>query len=184
MPSDDFYTSSKFRDKNYKIGKYTYGHPQVYDWDEGSTLTIGNFTSIAGQVTILLGGDHRIDWITTYPFPAVADQWPEAEDVKGHPKTKGDVIIGNDVWIGFGATILAGVTIGDGAVVAARALVTKDVPPYTIVGGVPAKPIKQRFDDSTIDKLLKLKWWDWDEGRIRKNMSLLCSNNISGLLNV
>jgi chloramphenicol O-acetyltransferase type B len=184
MEPDTFYTKNIFKDRGYDIGDHTYGHPEVYDWNEGTKLVIGKYTSIAGSVTILLGGDHRMDWATMYPFPAVPEVWPEAKDIKGHPHTKGDVVIGNDVWVGFGATILSGVTIGDGAVIGARALVAKDVPPYAIVGGVPAKVIKYRFDDATIGRLLKLKWWNWKEKKIRKHIDKLCSNNVEELLDV
>lgn len=186
MDPDSFYTKNIFSDKNYAIGDHTYGHPQVYDWNEGTTLKIGNYTSIAGSVTILLGGGHRTDWATMYPFsaPDLNEVWPEAQHIQGHPQSKGDVVIGNDVWIGFNATILSGVTIGDGAVIGACAVVSKDVPPYAIVGGVPAKVIKYRFDEATIKKFLKVKWWDWDEKKIKRNINLLCSNNIQELLNV
>ena len=94
---------------------------------------------------------------------------------------KGDIVIGNDVWIGYEALILAGVTVGDGAIIAGRAVVTKDVPPYTIVGGVPAKPIRKRFDDDTIAALEKLRWWDWDEERIRENLSAIQNGDINAL---
>ena len=94
---------------------------------------------------------------------------------------KGDIVVGNDVWIGYEAVILAGVTIGDGAIIGARAVVTKDVPPYTIVGGVPAKPIRKRFNEETIDILLKLKWWDWSKERIAKNIAAIQSGNVKQL---
>ena len=140
-------------------------------------LKIGKFCSIANDVQIFLGGNHRIDWITTYPF-SVLNSWPEAKDIKGHPCTKGDVIIGNDVWIGRKTLILSGVTIGDGAIVGARSVVTKDVAPYSIVAGNPAKLIRKRFDEKTIEKLLEIKWWDWNLEKIKKNLPLLLSNNI------
>jgi acetyltransferase-like isoleucine patch superfamily enzyme len=172
----------EFLEFKYRIGKHTYGKPKVHDWEDGTKLIIGDYSSIAEEVTILLGGNHRMDWVTTYPFPAFPEKWPNAAKIKGHPSSKGDVIIGNDVWIGFGCTILSGVKIGDGAVVAARSVVTKDVPPYAIVGGVPAKVIKYRFNEDIIEKLLKLKWWNWKEDKIKKNMKLLCSDKIEELL--
>ena len=167
---------------SYQVGEHTYGHPNVYDWGEGANLIIGKYSSIADEVTVLLGGNHRTDWATTYPFPAFPEIWPEAKDITGHPWTKGNVIIGNDVWIGNGVTILSGVTIGDGAVIAARAVVTKDIPAYAIAGGIPAKTLKFRFTKKQIKKLLKLQWWNWEEEKIRENIKLLCSPNIDDLL--
>jgi acetyltransferase-like isoleucine patch superfamily enzyme len=179
---DGFYTKDIFAESAYKIGEHTYGRPKVYDWQEGTTLSIGKYTSIAEDVTILLGGNHRTDWVTTYPFPALTDKWPEAAGIKGHPQSKGDVVIGNDVWVGFGATILSGVRIGDGAVIAAKSVVTKDVEPYSIVGGTPAKLIKYRFPQEIIDKLIKLKWWEWDDAKVKKNIEILCSDRIGELI--
>jgi acetyltransferase-like isoleucine patch superfamily enzyme len=184
VQEDAFYTKNIFKDKGYKIGDHTYGHPEVYEWGEGTNLIIGKFTSIAGAVRILLGGGHRMDWGTMYPFSVLHEKWPEAKGIKGHPQSKGDVVIGNDVWIGFGATILSGVKIGDGAVVGARAVVSKDVPPYAVVGGVPAKVLKYRFDEDMVKKLLKLKWWHWDEDKIKEHIHLLCSDRIHELVNV
>lgn len=127
------------------IGSYTYGNPRLFHWGEDSKLKIGKFCSIADDVKIFLGGNHRMDWITTYPFSALKEEWPEAKDVKGHPATKGDVVIGNDVWIGYGATILSGVKIGNGAVIGAMAVVSKDVEPYSVVVGNPALEVKKDF---------------------------------------
>lgn len=179
------YTKQIFKDqKNIFIGEYTYGNPQVFYWGENAKLVIGNFCSIAENVKIFLGGEHRTDWITTYPFSALEFNkiWPEAANIKGHPKTKGDVIIGNDVWIGYSAIILSGVTIGDGAVIGAGSVVTKNVPPYTIVAGNPARPIRKRFPQKVINKLLKIKWWFWPIKKIKKHIPLLCSNNIKEIL--
>lgn len=159
-----------------EYGKGSYGMPEVISFGEGAHLRVGKYCSIADNVKILLGGEHRVDWVTTYPFSFL---WPKvAGHIPGHPKTKGDVIIGNDVWIGMGAFILSGVTIGDGAVVGANALVTKNVPPYAIVGGNPAKIIKYRFDEYTIQKLLKIAWWNWSEKKISAAMPLLLSDDI------
>lgn len=181
---DNFYTKDLLDDK-YKnnIGDFTYGNPKVMDWDEGARLYIGKFCSIADEVTIFLGGEHRTDWASTYPFSALISEWPNAVSVEGHPKTKGDVIIGNDVWIGYGSTILSGVKIGNGAVIGAKSVVTKDVEPYSIVAGNPIKFIKNRFSNDSIEKLLKVEWWDWEIEKIKKNISLLCSNNLTSLLN-
>jgi hypothetical protein len=112
----------------YQAGDFTYGVPAVWRWGEPATLIIGKYCSLSIEIVIQLGGNHRPDFVTTYPFSAIAD-WPEAADIEGHPASKGDVRIGNDVWIGMGALILSGVTIGDGAVIAARAVVSRDVPP-------------------------------------------------------
>jgi serine acetyltransferase len=108
--------------------------------------------------------------------------WEDAKNITGHPKTKGDVLIGNDVWIATESIIMSGVNIGDGAVIGARAVVTKNVPPYTIVAGNPAVVVKQRFDDNTINQLLEIKWWNWDESRIKKALPLLLNNDIEKFL--
>jgi len=133
----------------YSIGRFSYSY-SVPDVVEGTpnlaTLRIGSFCSIANNVTIFLDGEHRTDWVTTYPFNLILDDF---KSIKGHPKTKGSVIIGNDVWIGMNAMILSGVTIGDGAVIWANSVVSKDVAPYTIVAGNPARVIRQRFDQET-----------------------------------
>lgn len=145
-----------------KVGKFTYGHEsiEIKQWNEGANLEIGSFCSIASNVTIYLGGNHRTDWITTFPFGHMFIKELGEEKFVGHPSTKGDVIIGNDVWIGSGATILSGVKIGDGAVISANATVTKDVEAYYIVGGNPANVLKKRFTEDIIELLLKLAWWD------------------------
>lgn len=165
----------------FKVGEFSYGVPTVLSWGEAATLTIGNFCSFAGGIDILLGGNHRPDWVSTYPFPAIS-HWPEAADIEGHPATNGDVIIGSDVWIGFKATILSGVTVGDGAVVGACAIVTRDVPPYAIVGGNPARILRMRFSDDIIQQLLEVRWWDWDLERIRRHIPLLMQPDISKFL--
>jgi acetyltransferase-like isoleucine patch superfamily enzyme len=163
----------------YKIGKGTYGHPKVLPFGATTTLEIGAYCSISDEVTIFLGGEHRHDWVTTYPFN---NFWEQAKQITGSPHTKGDVTIGNDVWIGRGATILSGVTVADGAVIGCQALVSKDVPPYAIVGGNPAQIIKKRFDDLTIKKLLATAWWDWDETRIEKAIPFLLNTDIKTFL--
>lgn len=159
----------------YSIGKFSYGDPApiVIAPNPQATLSIGSFCSIAQNVTILLGNEHRPDWVTTYPFNMVLDEFRE---IKGHPATRGSVTIGNDVWIGMNAFIRDGVSIADGAVIGAFSVVTKNVEPYTIVAGNPARVIRKRFDQETINKLLRIKWWDWSIERIKKNMPLLLSN--------
>jgi len=166
------------------IGKYTYGNPTILKGNNAGNLTIGKFCSISDQVVILLGRNHRKDWITTYPFPAFGADWPEAQEIKECENSKGNVIIGNDVWIGLGATILSGVKIGDGAVIGARAVVTKDVAPYAVVVGNPAREVKKRFSDEIIDKLLDIKWWDWEDDKIRNYIDILCSPNIEKLCQI
>jgi acetyltransferase-like isoleucine patch superfamily enzyme len=163
----------------YQIGRGTYGDLKVYSWAEGATLSIGAYSSFAMGVKIFLGGEHRIDWVTTYPFSAL---WASARQYSGHPKTKGDVLIGNDVWIGAEAMILSGVTIGDGAVIGARAVVSRDVPPYAVVAGNPAKVVKYRFEPPIIERLVALQWWSWSEMQIQKAMPDLLSHDIENFL--
>jgi acetyltransferase-like isoleucine patch superfamily enzyme len=167
-----------------KVGRHTYGHEQisVRHWGEPAELTIGSFCSIADRIDVYLGGNHRTDWVTTFPFPEFSEQWETAEGIAGHPSTNGDVRIGNDVWIGSNATIMSGVTIGDGAAVAADSCVTRDVPPYAIVGGNPAVVLRRRFDESTIEGLLEIRWWDWSDERIAASMEQLCSADVEGFV--
>lgn len=163
----------------YEIGCSTYddlGDPLIVLTWGGATLSLGNYTSIAAGVKIFLGGDHRIDWVTTFPFNAL---WKNAHHYKGHPKTKGNVVIGNDVWIGIEALIFSGITIGDGAVIGARAVVTHDVPPYAVVVGNPARIVKYRFDGKTSERLLNLKWWDWSVSEIERALPDMLSQEIS-----
>lgn len=172
------YTKYRLADQPYDIGDHTYGLPRIMRWDDKTKLHIGKFCSIAEDVTIILGGNHRSDWVTTYPFNVINLFFPNAVGIEGHPATKGDITIGNDVWIGNGATILSGITIGDGAIIGARAVVASDVPPYSIVVGNPAQVIRKRFDDESIQALLKIKWWNWDEEKINREVVYLCSNDI------
>lgn len=146
-------------------------------------LIIKKFCSIACNVKFLFNSaNHTINSLSTYPFPLFYEEWNlDRKDVVQSWDNKGDIIIGNDVWIGYEAIILAGVTIGDGAIIGARAVVTKDVLPYTVVAGVPAKPIKKRFDDKIISKLLDIQWWNWSDEKIAKNIKAIQSNNIKKL---
>lgn len=173
-----FYTSLNPDYKAFEIGEWTYGKPKILSWNDGATLKIGKFCSIADEVVIMLGGEHRADWITTYPFNIFFE---EARHITGHPSTKGDVIIENDVWIGRNVLILSGVHIGNGAVIAARSVVTKDVDPYTIVGGNPARPLRKRFDDDLVRELLEIEWWNWPLEKIRESIPFLLSADIQGL---
>jgi acetyltransferase-like isoleucine patch superfamily enzyme len=176
-----FYTKDIFVGCGYSIGKYTYGRPRVIDFGEGARLVIGKFCSISAGVTIFLGGEHRTDWITTYPFPSLPTTWPEAHGIEGHPTTMGDVVIGNDVWLGRGCVILSGSRIGDGAVVGANSVVSGEIAPYSIVAGNPVKTIRKRFDEEKIARLLDIRWWDWPDNKIRKKVELLCSDKINEL---
>lgn len=161
-----------------KIGDFTYGDPHISSWGEGTTLTIGKFCSIASNVQILLGGNHRTDWTTTYPFNALM---PSYRYIKGHPSSNGNVVIGNDVWLASDVKIMSGVTIGDGAVIAANALVTTNVEPYSIYGGVPAKKIGSRFSNEVVKILLDMKWWDWSLEQLVDAIPLLQSEQFDRL---
>ncbi|AFS77836.1 chloramphenicol acetyltransferase Cat [Gottschalkia acidurici 9a] len=177
--------------KNIEVGDYTYysgyyheKHFEDYcvrylspDMDDVDKLKIGKFCSIGSGATFIMSGNqgHKYDWVTTYPFFYTPDLNENALD--GFER-KGDTIIGNDVWIGTEAMIMPGVKIGDGAVIASRSVVTKNIEPYTIVGGNPAKEIKKRFSKEEIQMLLECKWWDVDINIIKKYIPLMCSNNI------
>lgn len=161
----------------YAVGRFTYGIPRVVDFQDRNhgKLVIGSFCSIADNVTILLSGNHRTDWITTYPFNVVM---PEFNQIAGHPLSRGDVVIGNDVWIGMDSLILSGVTIGDGAVIGARSVVTKDVEPYGVVAGNPARFVRYRFSKEYIDRLQEIKWWEKDISWIKSHMHELLNNDL------
>lgn len=179
-----FFTQDVFKNKKYEIGEFTYGNPTILFENENANLIIGKFCSIANEVKIFLGGNHKTEWISTYPFSAFPNIFPKAVNIIGHPASKGNVCIGNDVWIGHGVIILSGVTIGNGAVIAAGSVVSKDVGNYEIWGGNPAKFIKKRFDDQSIEKLLKMKWWDLDISEVEKLIPILCSNNLEFLKDI
>ena len=165
-----------------KAGKHTYGIEYINVWDYDLTeedeifVGIGNFCSIANDIFIFLAGGHDYNLVSTYPFSFSSFSWPK--DIPHKSTSKGSVIIGNDVWIGKSVTIMSGITIGDGSVIAANSVVTKDVEPYSIVGGNPAKHIKYRFNQDQIKNLLEIKWWEWEDARINKNVNSLISPNI------
>lgn len=149
----------------------------------GDRLEIGKFCSIAcGAKFLFTSANHALRSLSTYPFPIFFDEWElDAKDIRSAWDNKGDIILGNDVWVGYEAVILSGVTIGDGAIIGTRAVVTKDVPPYTIVGGVPAKPLRRRFDDKTVERLLALRWWDWEEEKIKHHIAAIQAGNMEAL---
>lgn len=160
------------------VGEYTYGHTNihVHRWDSTTNIIIGKFCSIATGCNIYAGGNHRTDFYTTYPFGHINKQiFPHSGT--GHPSSKGDIIIGNDVWIGGNVTIMSGVTIGDGAVIANNSHVVKNIEPYTIVGGNPARFIRNRFDPDTTQKLLDLQWWNLPHDKIVSIVPYLCSTH-------
>ncbi|MAM09664.1 MAG: hypothetical protein CML23_04210 [Rhizobiaceae bacterium] len=176
---DDPAVTLRERFPEHSFGRGTYGDLTVRQWGEGARLSIGNFCSIAAGVQIFLGGEHRPDWVTTYPFNVL---WPQSQRYTGHPKSKGDVVIGHDVWIGAEAVILSGVTIGNGAVIGARAVVAKSIAPYTIVTGNPARISRMRFNENTIAELEATEWWDWPDDIILSAMPDLLSADLTTFL--
>lgn len=158
----------------YEFGVGSYGLPLVRDWKEGATLKIGAFCSIASNVQILLGGHHHTRWLSTYPFSSMLEN-------AGLPEcsiSRGNVLIGSDVWLCSDAIILSGVSIGHGAIVSAGSLVTRDVEPYSIVAGNPAAHVRWRFDEATRAALLDIAWWEWPVEEIVRIAPLLCSGDI------
>ena len=154
-----------------------------YPYVNNDRLTIGKFCSIAcGAKFLFNSANHALQALTAYPFPIFWEEWGlEMTAITGAWDNKGDIVIGNDVWIGYEAVIMAGVTIGDGAIIGTRAVVTKDVPSYAIVGGVPAQIIRMRFDEATINKLLQIKWWNWPPEKIKQNLQAIWQGRIEGL---
>lgn len=176
---------------NIEVGDYTYyDDPRgpehfesnvLYHFDFiGDRLVIGKYCSIAAEVRFIMnGGNHPTTWLTTYPFPIFGHGW-EAAMPSSWP-TRGDTVVGHDVWIGYGAVIMPGVTIGDGAIIATSAVVTKDVPPYAIVGGNPAIVLRFRTDEATIARLLALRWWDWSPEKVTRNVKTLSGGDVATL---
>jgi len=163
---------------NRVFGKYTYGNPEMCWTSPNVNLMVGNFCSIAKDVKVYLGNGcgHRTDYVTTYPFGHIHQNIFNVKGC-GHT-TQGNVIIGSDVWIGENVIIMSGVHIGDGVVIANNSHVVKNVEPYAIIGGNPAKTIKYRFTQEQIQQLLKIKWWEWDDSKINSNIQLIYNNNI------
>ena len=157
--------------REYEIGEFTYGTPRIMKYGSTNKIKIGKFCSIAEGVKIFVGGEHKIEYISTYPFK-------ERLKIGDIPTefSKGDVTIENDVWIGYGAILLSGITIGNGSVIGAGAVVTKSVEPYSIIIGNPGKLIRKRFNDETIKVLNSSKWWDWKINKINKNIKLFFDN--------
>ena len=167
------------RDPKHQFGRGSYGGLEVLHFGDDAHLSVGSFCSFADDVKVFLGGEHRTDWVTTFPFNVLRQS---ARHITGHPRTRGDVVIGSDVWIGVQAMVLSGVTIGHGAVVGARAVVTRDVPPYAIVAGNPARIVRYRFAPGQIDRLLELRWWEWTDKEIDDAMPALLNTDIQGFL--
>ena len=181
---------------NIEVGAYTIYNDFVHDPRDfeknnvlyhypvnGDRLKIGKFCSVAcGAKFLFTSGNHSLRSLSTYTFPIFYEQWGlDPKNIRDAWDNKGDIVIGNDVWIGYEAVILSGVTVGDGAVIGTRAVVTKDVPPYTIVGGVPARPIRRRFDPQTIARLEELRWWDWDREKIKRSIDAIRHGDIDAL---
>jgi virginiamycin A acetyltransferase len=176
---------------NIQVGDYTYYDDPVgmqefeknvlYHFDFiGDRLIIGKFCSIATGVKFIMnGGNHRTDWLTNYPFPIFEGDWAAA--MPDSWPNKGNTVVGNDVWIGHGATLMPGVQVGDGAIIATEAVVTSNVEPYAVVGGNPAKLLRTRFDALTIDQLLQLRWWDWPIEKITAKVKGICSGDVAAL---
>ena len=171
---NDYVNDPKLFEKNNVLYQYPINHDK---------LIIGKFCSIAcGAKFIFNSANHTLSSLSTYPFPIFFEEWVlDVKNITEAWDNKGDIVIGNDVWIGYEAVIMSGVTIGDGAIIGTRAVVTKDVPPYTIVGGVPAKPIRKRFSEDVISCLLEIRWWDWSKERIAENINAIQSGCIEQL---
>lgn len=193
------YLNAVIKDPQIEVGDYTIYNDFVADpllFEKNNVLyhypihreklIIGKFCSIACGTKFLFNcANHTLKSLSTYTFPLFYEEWElEKANIATAWDNKGDIVIGNDVWIGYEAVIMAGVHIGDGAIIAARAVVTKDVPPYTIVGGTPAKEIRKRFDAEVIQQLLMLKWWNWSTNKIRNSLPYIAEGKLNELLTV
>lgn len=178
---------------NIIVGDYSYYddpvEPEGFErnvlYNYGSDrLVIGKFCAIATNVKFIMNGaNHKLNGISTYPFPIFGHGWETAMDKLMGLPTRGDTVIGNDVWIGYESIIMPGVKIGDGAVIAAKSVVVKDIPPYTLYGGNPAHYIKQRFSAAEVAQLLDIRWWDWEIDKITRNINLIMESDIDALRN-
>ncbi|MGI8934896.1 MAG: Vat family streptogramin A O-acetyltransferase [Phormidesmis sp.] len=179
---------------NIVIGDYTY-YDDLEDSEDfernvlyhfpfiGDRLIIGKFCALATGVKFIMNGaNHKLTGFSTYPFNIFGNGWEKVAPQVGHLPYKGDTIVGNDVWIGYEATIMPGVQIGDGAVIAAKSVVVGDIPPYTIFGGNPARCIRQRFNDETVKRLLEVSWWNWEIEKITRNLEKIVSVDIDALI--
>lgn len=173
------YNDFKNNPKNFERNNVLYHYPINND-----KLVIGKFCSIAcGAKFIFNSANHTLSSLSTYPFPIFFEEWElDVKNITNAWDNKRDIVIGNDVWIGYEVVIMAGVTIGDGDIIGTGAVVTKDIPPYTIVGGIPVKPIRKRFKQETIDILLKIKWWNWSDEKIYKHILDIQNGNIENLI--
>ena len=177
--SEDFTYHASLAENNkftlLKIGRHSYGSEFFIHWEgEDCHVEIARYCSIAQGVRFFAGQEHNTHWTTTYPFSHLPAEWPELRSITGHPASKGNIVVGNDVWIGFGALIRSGINIGNGAVIAMGAIVTRDVPPYAIVAGSPATLVRFRFSSDIIEQLNQLSWWNQSPEIIRKIAPKLC----------
>jgi virginiamycin A acetyltransferase len=180
------------KNPNIEVGDFTYydDFENVENFEKnvryhfdftGDKLKIGKFCMIASDVSFIMNGaNHLTEGVSSYPFAVFGGDWSHAMDSKTYPN-RGDIVVGNDVWLGYKSVIMSGVHIGDGAIIGAYSVVTKDVPPYSIVGGNPAKVIRQRFSESDTARLLKLAWWNWDFDKISRNVQHLTGNDLDAL---
>lgn len=190
------YLKNVINSKNIIVGDYTiyndfYHDPRDFEKNNvlyqypinNDKLIIGKFCSIACNAKFMFtSGNHNLGSLSTYPFPIFFDEWGlDPKNITDAWNNKGDIVVGNDVWIGYDAIIMPGVHIGDGAIIGAKSIITKDVEPYSIVGGVPAKQIRKRFDDTTIQILENIKWWDWPEEKIKESIDDIQKGNIEKL---
>jgi virginiamycin A acetyltransferase len=193
---DTVYLKSVIKNPNIIVGDFTMYHDWVNDPAQfeknnvlyhypinNDKLIIGKYCSVAcGAKFMFTSGNHAMKSLSTYAFPIFFNEWDlDWKDITKAWDNKGDIVIGNDVWIGYESVIMQGVHIGDGAIIGTRAVVTKDVPPYTIVAGVPAKPVKKRFDDKTIDKLMAIQWWDWSPEKVKEKLHLIMNGDIENI---
>ena len=191
------YLNAVIKDPQIEVGDYTIYNDFIADpllFEKNNVLyhypihreklIIGKFCSIACGTKFLFNcANHTLKSLSTYTFPLFYEEWElEKSNITTAWDNKGDIVIGNDVWIGYETVIMAGVHIGDGAIIAARAVVTKDVPPYTIVGGTPAKEIRKRFDAEVIEQLLIQKWWDWSTDKIHQCLPYIAEGKLDELL--